>query len=165
MKIINLLLKEVEQEAAITRKMLAIVPDDKYDWKPHPKSMNVKALSLHIADLPTWITLAVTTDYLDFAAAPYNPGDVSKTAELQSLFEKNHAKAKADLEQATEAILEETWSLRNGEAVYMTLTKYETIRHSLAQTIHHRAQLGVFLRLLNIPIPGSYGPSADEMGL
>lgn len=165
MKIIDLLLKEIEQEATTTRKMLAIVPDDKFDWKPHPKSMTLKALSLHIADLPTWITLAVTTDYLDFAAAPYNPGDVSNTAELQSLFEKNHAKAKADLEQANEAILEETWSLRNGEEVYMSLTKYETIRHALAQTIHHRAQLGVFLRLLNIPIPGSYGPSADEMGL
>ena len=165
MKIIDLLLKEIEQEAATTRKMLAIVPDDKFDWQPHPKSMTMKVLALHIADLPTWITMAVTTDYLDFAADPYNPGDVSSTAELQSLFEKNHAKAKANLEQATEANLENTWTLRNGEEVYMALTKYETIRHALAQTIHHRAQLGVFLRLLNIPIPGSYGPSADEMGL
>ena len=162
---IDKLLKEIEQEGEITRKMLAIVPNDKYDWQPHAKSMPVKDLALHIADLPTWITLAVTTDELDFAASPYNPGNVSNTAELVALFEKNLAKAKADMAQATEEQLEEPWSLKNGEVVYMTLSKYETIRHALAQTIHHRAQLGVYLRLLNIPIPGSYGPSADEQGM
>lgn len=68
------------------------------------------------------------------------------------------------MEQATEEQLEEPWTLRSGDAVYMTLSKYETIRHALAQTIHHRAQLGLYLRLLGIPIPGSYGPSADEQG-
>ncbi|HEY4652739.1 MAG TPA: DinB family protein [Pontibacter sp.] len=165
MNLIGKLFKEIEEEGHKTRKMLAIVPDDKYDWRPHPKSMLVKDLALHIADLPTWITLAVTTDELDFAASPYNPGNVDKTDELLTLFEKNLTKAKADMEKATEELLEEPWTLRNGAAVYMTLSKYETIRHALAQTIHHRAQLGVYLRLLNIPIPGSYGPSADEQGL
>ena len=165
MKLIEKLLKEIEEEGQKTRNMLSIVPDDKYDWRPHPKSMPVKDLALHIADLPTWVTLAVTTDELDFAASPYNPGDVNNTEELLALFGKNLAKAKADMEQATEEQLEEPWTLRNGAVVYMTLSKYETIRHALAQTIHHRAQLGLYLRLLNIPIPGSYGPSADEQGL
>lgn len=165
MKIIEKLLKEIEEEGQKTGNMLIIVPDDKYDWQPHIKSMPVKDLALHIADLPTWITLAVTTDDLDFAASPYNPGNVNNTAELLTLFEKNLAKAKADIEQATEEQLEEPWTLRDGATVYMTLSKYETIRHALAQIIHHRAQLGLYLRLLNIPIPGSYGPSADEQGL
>ncbi|MCJ8166940.1 DinB family protein [Pontibacter sp. E15-1] len=165
MKIIEKLLTEIEEEGKITRKMLAIVPDDKFGWQPHAKSMPIKELALHIADLPTWITLAVTTDELDFAAKPYNPGDANTTEELLSLFEKNLAKAKADMAQATEEQLEEPWSLRNGDAVYMTLSKYQTVRHALAQTIHHRAQLGVYLRLLDIPIPGSYGPSADEQGM
>ncbi|WP_114778270.1 DinB family protein [Botryobacter ruber] len=165
MKIIQKLLMEIEEEGQRTRKMLAIVPNDQYNWQPHAKSMPVKDLALHIADLPTWITLAVTTDELDFATSPYNPGNASNTEELLALFEKNQAKAKADMAQATEKQLEEPWSLKNGEVVYMTLSKYETVRHALAQTIHHRAQLGVYLRLLNIPIPGSYGPSADEQGL
>lgn len=165
MKIIKKLLKEIEEEGQKTRNMLTIVPADRFGWQPHIKSMKVKDLALHIADLPTWITLAVTTDDLDFAASPYNPGDATTTEELVTLFEKNLAKAKADMEQATEEQLDEPWTLRNGAAVYMTLSKYETIRHALAQTIHHRAQLGLYLRLLNIPIPGSYGPSADEQGL
>ncbi|MBF9255747.1 DinB family protein [Pontibacter sp. 172403-2] len=164
MKIIEKLLKEIDEEGLRTRKMLTIVPDDKYDWRPHPKSMPVKDLALHIADLPTWITLAVTTDELDFAASPYNPGNANSTEELLMLFEKNLAKAKADMDQATEEQLEEPWTLRKSDAVYMTLSKYETVRHALAQTIHHRAQLGLYLRLLDIPIPGSYGPSADEQG-
>ncbi|MCC9167864.1 DinB family protein [Pontibacter harenae] len=165
MKIIEKLLKEIEEEGLKTQKMLAIVPDGKYDWQPHPKSMPIRDLALHIADLPTWITLAVTTDELDFAASPYNPGNADNTEELLTLFERNLAKAKADMGQATEEQLEEPWTLRDGAAVYMTLSKYETVRHALAQTIHHRAQLGLYLRLLNIPIPGSYGPSADEQGL
>lgn len=165
MKLIEKLLKEIEEEGQKTRRMLAIVPDDKYDWRPHPKSMPVKDLALHIADLPTWITLAVTTDELDFAANPYNPGNITNTEELLTLLEKNLVKAEADMKKATEDQLEESWTLRNGDVVYMTLSKYETIRHALAQTIHHRAQLGLYLRLLNIPIPGSYGPSADEQGL
>lgn len=165
MKIVEKLLREIEEEGQKTRKMLAIVPDDKYDWQPHSKSMPVRELALHIADLTTWITLAVTTDELDFAASPYDPGNAKDTEELLTLFEKNLAKAKADMGQATEEQLEEPWTLRSGAAVYMTLSKYETIRHALAQTIHHRAQLGLYLRLLNIPIPGSYGPSADEQGL
>jgi uncharacterized damage-inducible protein DinB len=163
MSIIELLLKEIEQEAQITRKMLSIVPDDKYDWKPHPKSMSLMQLTTHIAELPDWITMALTIDGVDFASNPYVPTVVSNTVGLLAMFEKAYANGKAHLQAVNEDKLAEPWILRNGDHIIANMTRYETVRISIAQTIHHRAQLGVFLRLLNIPIPGSYGPSADEM--
>jgi uncharacterized damage-inducible protein DinB len=93
----------------------------------------------------------------------YKPTPVSSTEDLLALFEKSFSDGKAALNEAGEEDLLPPWTLRNGEQVYNVWTKYEVIRHAFAQTIHHRAQLGVYLRLLNIPIPGSYGPSADEM--
>jgi uncharacterized damage-inducible protein DinB len=162
MTMINVFLKELEAESKTTKKMLSIVPNDKYDWKPHPKSMNIRSLATHIAELPTWIKLALTTDGLDFASAPYDPEVINSTNELLDLFERSLVEAKEHLVAKNENVLNETWTLRNGEAVYSTDSKAETIRHALSQIIHHRAQLGVNLRLLNIPIPGSYGPSADE---
>lgn len=161
--IIELLSKELEQEAQITRKMLQRVPDDKFDWKPHEKSMTMMQLTTHIAELPSWVAMALATSELDFATMPYEPTTVGSTAELLQLFEKSLEEGKTALGNATEEALWPEWTLRNGEQIYSVMTKYEVIRHSLAQTIHHRAQLGVYLRLLNIPIPGSYGPSADEM--
>ena len=163
MLIVPLLVKELDQEAITTRKMLERVPPDKFDWKPHEKSMSMKQLTVHIAELPEWIEMALTTDELDFATFPYQPTPVSSTAELLAIFEKSLIKGKESLEKATEEDMLPGWTLRNGEQIFSVMTKYEVIRHSLAQTIHHRAQLGVYLRLLNIPIPGSYGPSADEM--
>jgi len=157
------LLKELEQEAQTTRKMLRIIPDDKFDWKPHVKSMNIRTLATHIAELPSWITLALTTDELDFATAPYNPPVIETTAALLALFEMSLADGKSHLEKAEESLLSENWTLRQGEQIFSVMTKYETIRHAYSQTVHHRAQLGVYLRLLDIPIPGSYGPSADDM--
>lgn len=162
--LLNLLLAELEDESIGTRKMLALVPADKGDWKPHAKSMPLKELGEHVADLPTWITLAFTTDELDFAKNPYNPHHCNGGEELVAYFDKNLAEAKAHFAQNEDAMLEERWQLKNGDVVYMDISKYETIRHTFGQMIHHRAQLGVYLRLLDIPIPGVYGPSADEMG-
>ena len=158
-------LKEVNKEAITTRKMLSAVPNDKYDWKPHPKSMSLKQLATHIAELPSWISLGLTTDGLDFAVNPYNPVDIANTTDLLAYFEKNYAQGRADLEATNEEILQQPWVLRNGDQILLNQNKYDTVRVAISQTIHHRAQLGVFLRLLNIPIPGSYGPSADELGL
>jgi len=159
---IKMFLKELEQEALTTRKMLSRIPDDKYDWRPHPKSMNIRSLATHIAELPTWITMTLTTDELDFASSPYNPPQINSTAELMELFEKSLVDGRSQLVEPNESKLDEKWTLRNGDQVYSVSTKAEVIRMSLNQIVHHRAQLGVFLRLLDIPIPGSYGPSADE---
>lgn len=162
MSIITSLQKELEQEAITTRKMLSRVPDDKYDWKPHPKSMNIRSLATHIAELTTWVPLALNTSELDFASAPYDPKVINNTKELMELFEASLEEARTALKTARESQLSETWTLRNGEQIYSRSTKGETIRHAYSQIVHHRAQLGVFLRLLDVPIPGSYGPSADE---
>jgi uncharacterized damage-inducible protein DinB len=163
MNIIQLLSQELEKEAATTRKMLERVPSDKFDWKPHEKSMTLKRLSTHVAELPGWISMALTTDELDFANNPYQPVEINNTKELLAYFERSLEDGKKSLASATETDLLPNWTLRNGDQVYSVSTKYEVIRMSLGQMIHHRAQLGVYLRLLNIPIPGSYGPSADEM--
>lgn len=163
MLVIPMLLKELDEEAQTTRKMLSRVPTDKFDWQPHPKSMKMKELATHIADLPSWVSLGLNTDELDFATAEYNPEDVSDTDQLVDFFERQLAGGKADLEKAEEAQLSEPWILRSGDTIHWRATRGEMVRHAYAQMIHHRAQLGVYLRLLNIPIPGSYGPSADEM--
>jgi uncharacterized damage-inducible protein DinB len=161
-KFIDLLLKEMDGEAATTRKMLTIVPADKFDWKPHPKSMSLKQLATHIGELPSWVAMAINTDELDFATSPYNPVPVNDTQNLLTYFEKCFKEGREELAKANEAEFDKIWTLRNGEAIYWQGTKYEMIRVAFSQTVHHRAQLGVFLRLLDIPIPGSYGPSADE---
>ena len=163
MSIIELLLKEIEQEAQNTRAMLSRVPDDKYDWQPHPKSMTIQRLTNHIAELPAWFTMAFDTEELDFAANPYEATHVNNTKELLELFEESVAKGTASLQTVTEEELNKKWTLRSGEHIINVFNKAEVVRVSLCQITHHRAQLGVYLRLLNIPIPGSYGPSADEM--
>ncbi|GAA4324253.1 hypothetical protein GCM10023149_25720 [Mucilaginibacter gynuensis] len=165
MKIIPILLKEMSEEAVTTRKMLAQIPADKYDWKPHPKSMSIRALASHIVDLPNWVGLALNTAELDFAAGDFKEEQIDNNALLLEKLEQSLAGAKNSLENATEDDLLPDWTLRNGEQIYLVCTKLEMIRTAFCQIVHHRAQLGVFLRLLDIPIPGSYGPSADEMAL
>ncbi|POY38303.1 damage-inducible protein DinB [Solitalea longa] len=164
MTVIEKLLKEMDAESKTTRKMLSRIPNDKYSWKPHEKSMTIEQLSTHIAELPTWVSMAVTTDELDFATAPYEPKKVSDTDDLLMLFEVSLADGKKHLENTSEEILDQNWTLRNGDQIYSTSTKEEVIRMTYCQIVHHRAQLGVYLRLLDIPIPGSYGPSADDQG-
>lgn len=164
MTVLENLIAELEQEAVTTRKMLSIVPEDKFGWKPHPKSMDLKTLAVHVAELNTWIPMALHTDELDFAKSEYKQSPISTTKELVEYFEKNLAEATPQLKAADAGKFDEQWLLRTGDTIHVDTTRYGMIRVAMSQTIHHRAQLGVFLRLLNIPIPGSYGPSADEMG-
>jgi uncharacterized damage-inducible protein DinB len=154
--------KELEKESAISRKMLSIIPNDKYDWQPHPKSMTIRSLATHIAELPSWIDMILNTTELDFATAPYTPAVINDTKSLVEYFEKNLETGRKALAVAREESLQEIWTLRNGEQVYSAEPKEDVIRMTLNQITHHRAQLGVFLRLLDVPIPGSYGPSADD---
>ncbi len=162
MSMIQTFLKEMVAESKTTRKMLSIIPDDKYLWQPHEKSMTIQQLATHIAELPTWVPMVLTSSELDFATMDYTPKNITVTSDLMELFEKSLQEGKAALEVAKEEQLVDPWTLRNGEQIYSTEPKGDVIRMSFSQIIHHRAQLGVFLRLLNIPIPGSYGPSADE---
>ena len=159
---INIFLQELDREAITTRKMLERVPNDKYDWKPHEKSMSIRQLATHIAELPSWVSMVLTTDELDFAKNEYNPKSITNTAELVTYFESALNDGKSQLQRATEDQLDQQWTMRNGEQIYDVSPKCDVIRMTYSQIIHHRAQLGVYLRLLNVPIPGSYGPSADE---
>ena len=156
------LTQELENEAVTTRRMLSAVPSDKFDWQPHKKSMTVKRLATHIAELPTWIGMTLTTDELDFEKNPYKAEDVKTTEELLAYFERSLADGRNHLATCREDQLDKPWTLRSGNTIYSTEPKREVLRMALSQVIHHRAQLGVFLRLMDIPVPGSYGPSADE---
>jgi uncharacterized damage-inducible protein DinB len=124
--------------------------------------MTMKQLTVHIAELPSWVALGLSTTELDFATAPYTPAPVASTEDLLTLLDKSLKEGRTSLQNATEDDLLPHWTLRNGAQIYSVMTKYELIRHAFSQITHHRAQLGVYLRLLDIPIPGSYGPSADE---
>lgn len=163
MTFLEFFLEQLETEAITTRKMLSLVPTDKFDWKPHEKSMEMKKLAIHVAELPTWITMTLNTDELDFAKNEYKQAPIQNTEELVAYFEKCLVEGRESLKKGKETDLEKPWTLRNGEQIYDVSPKRNVIRMSISQIIHHRAQLGVYLRLLNIPIPGSYGPSADEM--
>lgn len=162
MSIIEMLLKELDQESVTTRKMLERVPLEKGDWQPHEKSMTLQRLAVHVAELPGWVDMALNTDGLDFQHNPFNPPPITNTKELLAFYDGELAKGRAALEKATEDQLTPIWTLRSGDQIFSQQPKIDVIRMSYSQTIHHRAQLGVFLRLLNVPIPGSYGPSADE---
>lgn len=160
--IIPLLKKEFMIEAATLRKFLELVPEEKFDWKPHEKNMTIKQLTTHLAEIPGWVDMALHTEGLDFAGG-YQPTAVSGTKDLLSVFDNMYQKSLASLDAAKEEELNGSWVLRTGDVVHMTLTKYETIRHAIGQMIHHRAQLGVYFRLLGIALPETYGPSADSM--
>ena len=162
MTIIEFFKQQFIDEAATTRKMLSRVPDDQYNYKPHDKSMLMKNLVTHIADLPGWIHFTLTTDELDFQKA-YEMPEITTTKDLLTYFDKRYNDGLSVLVAENEKILSKTWTLRNGETIYSSQPKVDVLRMAISQQIHHRAQLGVYLRLLNVPIPGSYGPSADEI--
>jgi uncharacterized damage-inducible protein DinB len=100
--------------------MLERIPDDKYDWKPHEKSMTIRQLSSHIAELPTWITMVLTSDELDFAANPYDPPKVNSTKELMEVFEKSLENGFSELKEENESKMDEPWTLRNADQIYST---------------------------------------------
>jgi len=161
MTFIDYFRKQFIEEGATTRKMLSRVPQDQFGYQPHTKSMDMKRLATHIADLPGWIHMTFTTDEIDFAK-PYEQPSINSHDDLMNYFETRYNAGLSTLVPENEKLLDKPWTLRNGDTIYSSDPKIEIIRMSLSQQIHHRAQLGVYLRLLNVPIPGSYGPSADE---
>ncbi len=161
MTFIDYFRKQFIEEGTTTRKMLSRVPQDQFGYLPHPKSMDMKRLATHIADLPGWIHMTFTTDEIDFSK-PYEQPSINSHEDLMAYFEQRYNDGLSTLVPENEKLLDKPWTLRNGDTIYSSDPKIEIIRMSLSQQIHHRAQLGVYLRLLNVPIPGSYGPSADE---
>jgi len=163
MTISQQMLAELQAEAITTRKMLALFPFEKSDYKPHEKSMSMGNLARHIAEIYGWAKECVQDDELDFAKADFVPEVLTSTEELLALFDKRLATSKAILENTSDEEMAKPWTMRSGETIYFTMPKTQVMRTwVLNHSVHHRAQLGVYLRMLDIPIPGSYGPSADE---
>jgi uncharacterized damage-inducible protein DinB len=169
MSISEALLPEFDQEMANTRKTLERVPMDKPDWKPHEKSMAMGHLAIHLANLPHWTTETIAKDSLDIAppdGAAFETEKASSQEELLAIFDKNVAAARAAIEGVSDESLAKSWSLLSGGQTILTMPKIAVIRtFVMNHSIHHRAQLGVYLRLNDLPVPALYGPSADEGGM
>ena len=156
-------LREFGQEVPSTRTTLERVPMDQFDWKPHDKSMSIGALASHVAGLPSWVPLIVAHDEFDAGGGEAPPPPPSDTKGLLELFDKNVSEAQSVIESAADEAFGKTWSLvRGGEALFSAPKAGVIRRMMLHHMIHHRAQLGVYLRLRDIPVPSVYGPSADE---
>jgi len=154
---------ELKHEAATTRKMLERVPEDKLDWKPHEKSMTLGTLAGHIAELPGLIRAMLTQDELDFAAAGYTPFVPKNRSELVDTLDSRVAHALELLAGRSDEELKKTWRLRRGEKIFFELPRTAVLRSmALSHMIHHRGQLSVYLRMLDVPLPSVYGPTADE---
>jgi uncharacterized damage-inducible protein DinB len=166
MNIVTALTNEYTHECASTRKLLAAVPFDNPNWKPHEKSMSISELAFHIADMPNWVSATIERDELDFAKEPYNPKAATNTEELLKIHDDATAAALKSIGGATNEKFFENWTMRNGDQVYFTMPKIACLRSFAFNHIyHHRGQLTVYLRLLNIPIPGMYGPTADDKSM
>jgi uncharacterized damage-inducible protein DinB len=154
---------ELEQEAAVARKCLERVPADKFDWKPHEKSMTFVRLASHIAEMFGWTPATLQHPELDFAKFDYKPFEPATTEDLVEFLDKNIAEALDTLRNTSDDVFLENWTMRNGETVYFTMPKIAVMRSFVMNHIvHHRGQLSVYLRLNDIPVPALYGPSADE---
>jgi uncharacterized damage-inducible protein DinB len=156
-------LAELEQEAKVAREVLSRVPADKFDWKPHEKSMSFGKLASHVAEMVGWTGPTLEHPELDFSKMEYKPFEPQTTEELLDFFDKNLYAAVEVLRNMSDEQFMESWTLRNGETVYFTMPKVVAMRSFVMNHIvHHRGQLSVYLRLNDIAVPSIYGPSADE---
>jgi uncharacterized damage-inducible protein DinB len=166
MKISESMLPEFDQEMANTRKTLERVPFDKLSWKPHPKSFSFGDLATHIATMAEWGKVTLEMDSFDYAppgAPPYQPPKLESSKALLDNFDKGVAEARAALAAADNDKMLAPWSLMAGGQTIMTMPRVAVVRSFVMNhIIHHRAQLGVYLRLNDIPVPALYGPTADE---
>jgi len=156
-------LGDLKDEFGKTRTMLERVPEEHFGWKPHERSWSLAQISTHIANLPVWVLMTISEDGYDMKAASPPRPEPQTHDELLATFDDNAANAMSALSGATDAVLTEGWSLRAGEQVFWTRPKVEIIREwGISHMVHHRGQLSVYLRLLDVPLPPIFGPTADE---
>ena len=162
-RIAQAFLNELDNEARVTRTCLERVPAEKFDWKPHEKSMTFGRLASHCTEMFGWTKETLKQDVLDFATADFKPFEPKTNEELLAFFDEHIATAKRVLGETPDETFMTDWTMRNGEQVYMTMPKVAVMRSFVMNhIIHHRGQLSVYLRLNDIPVPSIYGPSADE---
>jgi uncharacterized damage-inducible protein DinB len=163
MSLCESLAAELQQEAKTTRRILERVPEGSFDWKPHERSMSLGRLAGHVAELPSLIAPALTQDELNFASGQFQPFIPSSTAELLEKFDGNIGAAVELLGGLPDERLGEPWQLRSGEQTFFKGPRASAVRLlALNHVVHHRGQLSVYLRLLDVAVPSIYGPSADE---
>jgi len=166
MRISDTLLPEFDHEMANTRKTLERIPEDRFEWKPHEKSMTMCGLGSHLANLPGWASLSLNEDSFDMNppdGTPARTPQATSLTELLETFDKNLARAREAIAGASDEQFFKTWSLLSGGKEIFTLPRIAVLRSFVMNhNIHHRAQLGVYLRLNDVPVPSIYGPSADE---
>ena len=156
------LLPEFEEEMKNTRKLLECVPDGKFDYQPHQKSMTLGRLASHVAEMPSWVKTTLETELLEMNAG-FKPFIAQSRAELLQTFDKGVSEAREKIQAATEEDWKKIWTFKYEGQTYISAPRSDVMRGSVMNhLIHHRAQLGVFLRLNNVAIPGMYGPSADD---
>ena len=154
---------DLQRELNVTRKVLERLPPDQFDWKPHEKSMNLGRLAMHVATIPQWMLTTIENDELDFAKPPKIRMEPESREDLLATFDGNASAVKGALGRIDDAELERTWTLRNGDQILHRNSKLNILRlWCLNHMIHHRAQLCIYLRLLNVPVPAVYFNSADE---
>ena len=154
---------ELKHESSLTKKILERVPLDEKEWKPHEKSMTLGRLATHIAQTPHWVTDIIHIDDFDFATRSFKPITAASQEELIKIFQETLNTAIADLSASSDEDLNKKWIVRVGEKIMYDTPKKVAIRGwAFSHMIHHRGQLSVYLRLLDVPVPGMYGPSADE---
>ena len=165
MSTITTFLQEISYDAKLSKKVLDRLPEEHFNWKPHDKSFSLGQLAGHLAQMYSWLPLMVHTKELDFSL-PENskPAPLMSKAEILSALEKNVKDGLDALSGSSEEHLGEAWTLRNGNHVFFTMPRSVSIRSMvLNHIIHHRGQLTVYYRLLGVPVPALYGPTADEM--
>jgi uncharacterized damage-inducible protein DinB len=159
---VSTLYPDMEAELATTRRMLERVPIEQGDWKPHGKSMSLLALASHVAQLPAFAAIIASTEVLHFNPADFGQPSLSSTADLLALFDEKAAVMRAAFAALDAERLAGTWKMMMGEHTFVEGQRAALLRTmGINHLVHHRAQLGVYLRLLDVKIPGSYGPSAD----
>lgn len=158
----SMLLPEFDHEFAETRKALERAPEDRFDWKPHDKSWSLHDLTAHLAEIPQWMSVTLETDTFDLDEG-YERVIPESKADVLAHFDRNLAAARKVLAGAKGSVMGETWRMTKGDDVILEMPKGAVLRSFIFNhNVHHRAQLGVYLRLLDVPVPGHYGPTADE---
>ena len=160
------IIAEFDQEIKGTRKIFMSITDEILQYQPHEKSMNLKKLAIHVADIHNWFDVTINREELDFAKGGFKTPPCENATDIISFFENSASHAREVLLAASDEQLEGNWTMRNGEQIFFTLPKHVVVRTwCMNHLYHHRAQLGVYLRMNNIAVPGLYGPSADDQGM
>ena len=158
------LMREIEHEGSQTKRILERIPTDNFNWKPHEKSREIGQLAIHVAQIPAWTSRILAATDFDMLTFKRDSPEIKSAGELVDISNTNIQKAVEDLQKASDENIMEMWTFKRGEQVIFSLPRAAAIRAmSMNHLVHHRGQLSVYLRLLNIPVPGMYGASADEM--